>query len=102
MFIDVMSNVADLALVNRRYLVMDKEDVMEVLDVINKHGKWFIDKRIAIGNCGWADYPDRWFIHFNANQNQWWHIVNNLNQKYDMKLDNRPKKVTDILLVKKH
>ena len=58
----------------RRNLILDESDVMTVLKVlseITQESRFHILMNMEIGNCGWADEPKAWFIHYNATTKQW-------------------------------
>lgn len=43
----------------------------KTLNVINRYSTLLINLRLAVGNCGWANEPTRWFIHFDISQDKW-------------------------------
>lgn len=68
----------DCIVIKRRYLVVDECDVMNVLrcvNFINGESKILIMNKMEIGNCGWVDEPDKWFIHYNASNKQWHKLI---------------------------
>lgn len=82
----------------RRHLVVDKEDimtVMEVLDEIKRSTKGLFRIRayeIEMGNCGWSEYPDKWYIFFTMKNKKWSVFINELgkrNRKLILKEDHR-------------
>lgn len=76
-----MANFMDSIIYKRRGLVFEEADIARVLTVINKRvcnktiGMMKVD--MSVGNCGWAD-ATKWFVHFNATENQWVKIVDDL------------------------
>lgn len=59
-------------------LVLEEEDVLATLNVINNHRSWYINQKLAVGNCGWDDEPNKWAIYFNASNVNWSAIVHAL------------------------
>jgi hypothetical protein len=55
-------------------LIIEKENVADILDAINKH----TSEPIRIGSCGWVDQPSKWFIMFDATEGVWIDIKMNL------------------------
>lgn len=68
-------------IVKRYYLVLERCDVLDVIEVINNYRSWYVGQDLAVGNCGWANEPSMWFIHFSAPVSKWRKIINELNQK---------------------
>lgn len=62
-------------------LILEEKDVLEVLSVINDHGKPYISQSLSVMNCGWEDEPTKWGIDFNATSNQWSSIIDTLMDK---------------------
>lgn len=58
------------------HLILNEDDVIKVLNVINKHHKIVPD--MAVGNCGWKD-TSKWFIHFYTTESKWEEIRKELN-----------------------
>ena len=63
---------------SRRCFIVDEKDVTIVLEVMNKHHNRFSNRNLNIGNCGWAEEPTRWFIHFDATSKQYDKILKGL------------------------
>lgn len=59
-------------------LILEDNEVLETLCVVNAYQKWYIDQKLAVGNCGWENEPTKWYVNFNATSKQWKHIVNDL------------------------
>lgn len=76
-----MANFMGSIVYKRRGLVFEEADIARVLTVVNNRvcgktiGMMKID--MYVGNCGWADRT-KWFVHFNATENQWRKIVDDL------------------------
>lgn len=81
-----------------REFIVEEKDVTMVLDVINKHRKTF---NLYVGNCGWADTPNKWFISFDAKDKNYGKIINELNEMGTFKLDVRPKGQVDLWFTRK-
>lgn len=63
-----MQNLLDKIKTRRCHLVLEEEDVIRVLNVINKHHR--IAPNMRVQNCGWAD-SNKWFIHFDSTEYKW-------------------------------
>lgn len=61
---------------DRKFIVNEK-DVTAVVTVVNKHRRSY---EIETNNCGWADEPEKWFIAFEACDEEYGHIVDELNK----------------------
>lgn len=58
----------------RRHLIVDESNVMDALKVISgvkNDSKIRILTKMEVGNCGWADKPNAWFIHYDSTDYQW-------------------------------
>lgn len=73
--------------------LMEEKDVTTVLEVINKHRKYFDTK---IGNCGWAEEPSKWFVLVDLRDRDYGKIIEELNKIGTFKLDVRPKGQVDL------
>lgn len=62
-------------------LILEEEEVLPTLKVINNHQKWYIKQKLAVGNCGWEEEPNKWAIYFNASSVQWSNIIYDLNDE---------------------
>lgn len=71
-----MKNLMDLIITKRHHLIVEEQDVVKTLKVINQHHKIVPD--MAVGNCGWADDTNKWFIHFTTSRAKWKAIRNEL------------------------
>lgn len=86
-----MINLIDRFVKRRHNLIVVEQDVTTVLEAINSRRKWYINQNLAVGNCGWANEPTKWFVHFGATDNQWMFIIDGLNKKgYKLYLKDRP------------
>lgn len=83
----------NLLFAKRYYYVTDEANVTKVLTVLNSHKCMFIKQKLVIGNCGWADTPDVWFIHFDATLGQMKGIIKELIELFDMKIIDMPDRV---------
>lgn len=70
-----MSNLLDKVVTRSYHVIVEEDDVIRVLNVINKHHK--IVPNMAVGNCGWVD-TKKWFIHFDTTLYKWELIRNDL------------------------
>lgn len=72
-----MKNLMDHITIKRCHLILEGEDVLRALESINKHHR--VDREVVVGNCGWADSPNKWFINFSTSVHKWRLIRNDLN-----------------------
>ena len=64
-----MSKLMDKVIIKRRHLIVDAEEVLHVLGVIQSHHSVVPD--MNVGNCGWANSPDKWFVYFDCSNAKW-------------------------------
>lgn len=67
-----MMKLLDSIIRERHHLILEEQDVIKTLRVINEHHKFVPD--MAVGNCGWADDTNKWFIHFTTTKAKWYDI----------------------------
>ena len=85
-------NLADKFVSRRHYLVVDRQDVTTLLEIINGQNKWYINTKLNVGNCAWTDQPSKWFIHFNCSDEQWMPMIEEFGKKgYKLYIKDRPK-----------
>ncbi len=77
--------------------IVEEKDVTTVLAVINKHRRYY-DTRV--GNCGWAEEPNKWFIGFDMRDKYYGEVVRDLNEIGNFKLDVRPAGQVDLIFNK--
>lgn len=75
----------------RHFLIVEEADVMtllKVLDEIKRGSSLFtVYMDMEIGNCGWAEEPTKWFVHFDVTNKQWRKVIENLEtQNYQIVL----------------
>ena len=63
---------------------MKEKDVTEIISVINKSTSIY---KFSMGNCGWADDKDMWFVHFEASKKEYRNIMIELCKIGTMQLD---------------
>ena len=71
-----MKNLTDYIITKRCHLVLEEQDVIKTLNAINRHYR--VVPEIRVGNCGWVDDSNQWFIHFTATKAKWKVIRNEL------------------------
>ena len=59
----------------RHDFILEEANITSVLEILNRHCK---DRAYRVGNCGWADYPTRWFVMFHATDKEYAHVVHEL------------------------
>lgn len=74
-------NFKEKFIVKRYYLVLDRNDVLTAIEVINKFESWYVGQNLAVGNCGWANEPYKWFIHFTAPVSKWRKMIGEFTHK---------------------
>lgn len=65
-------NFIDKFVVERHHIIVEEVDVVRALYVIDSNH--IVAPDIKVGNCGWADDPSKWFIHFNTTKSKWMRI----------------------------
>lgn len=63
------TNFMDLIRTKNFSLIVEEKDVTKTLKVINSHHRFVPD--MQVGNCGWADDDNKWFIHFTTTMAKW-------------------------------
>ena len=63
----------------RRHLIVKEEDLTTVLGIINSEIK-ISKQNQMIGNCGWKNEPEKWFIHFEGTIKECMKITEKLEQ----------------------
>lgn len=81
----------------RRYLIVEEKDVTAILTVINRQYRIYSSQNLAVGNCGWADEPTKWFIHFDATSKQYDNILKDIIEQGALKVSKRPKGQRDLI-----
>ena len=90
-----MINLFNSLLVRHRDLIVDKEDVMIVLDELDKihqSAKFAVLMSMEIGCCGWANEPTKWYIMLKCSDKHWRTLIGGLekmNRKIILKKDDR-------------
>jgi GH43 family beta-xylosidase len=62
-------------------LILEANEVLDTLCVINNHQRWYINQKLAVGNCEMEEGDTKWYIYFNATSWQWKSIINDLTEK---------------------
>lgn len=70
-----------------REFIVDEKDVTAVITVINKHRRY---ADMSVGNCGWAEEPEKWFIIFHEYDKVYGQIVDELNKIGTFRLNVSP------------
>lgn len=69
----------------RRYIVLNEEDVMVVLNVMSKirrNSKIISSSQhMEIASCGWFRHPEKWFMHFDMTDSQWCSFISQMEDK---------------------
>ena len=67
----------------RRYFVVRESNMIEVFNMI-KEALYSNDQHnnMSVGNCGWVDEPDKWFVHINLTNLQWRALLNKCKDKH--------------------
>ena len=91
-----MINVADVLIGKRRSLIVDRDDVMTVLDALEeiRHDSKFMKPnwQMNFGACADPNEPPRWFISFEASDKRWKSLIEKLaciDREIILKKDNR-------------
>ena len=70
-----------------REFIVEEKDVTSVLTVVNREAKFI---SYHIGNCGWANHPNKWFITFYATDKKYGRIMKGLTENGKFTVDVRP------------
>lgn len=73
--------------VRSREFIVDEKDVTTVVTVVNKHRRSY---EVETNNCGWAKEPTKWFVAFDACDEEYGHIVDELNKLGTFRLNVSP------------
>lgn len=93
----MMKKFIDKIIVKRRHLIFEENDMIKVLKTVDKiHDRGWLRNNVAIGNCGWDDRA-KWFIHFDASNERWEQIKNDLNVKRVWNNTDIPEKSTGVV-----
>ena len=80
----------------RRYLIAEEKDVTTVLTAIDNHLGFLSNNSKVVGNCGWAEEPTKWYIHFYASEREWGKIARNLSETGKINVHVAPSGTTDL------
>ncbi len=75
-------NILNKIIYKRHELILNEENVIEALRVIQNTCNSILSKMncsMMVGNCGWADDREKWFIHFTCSDEEWDALIVNLN-----------------------
>ena len=59
----------------RRDFIVEEKDVTTILSAVGREAK---TTNYCIGNCGWADQPNKWFISFYTTDKRYGRIMKKL------------------------
>ena len=71
----------------RRHLIVNQEDIITILEVLdgikrNTRGIFGIPLyEMEIGNCGWANEPEKWYMFFTISNKKWRIFIMELEQR---------------------
>lgn len=71
----------------RREFIVEEKDVTTIISIVGREANCF---GYGIGNCGWADYPNRWFVSFYATDHKYGKIMKSLTEIGKFTVDTRP------------
>ena len=80
----------------RRCLIVEESDVTTIMTVINHHQGFFSNNEKAIGNCGWAKEPTKWFVRFYASDREWGRITEELSKFGKIYINGCHKGISDL------
>lgn len=66
-----------------RFLV-DEENVTKALSVLDKHVAF--TKFTTVGNCGWADEPEKWFIFVTISNEEYTQAIRELKRDFSLEV----------------
>lgn len=72
-----MIKIIDIFTVKRRCFIVKEKNLIEVMKMFSEafHAGYRTDG-MTVGNCGWAEETDSWYIHANLTNNQWRELLN--------------------------
>ncbi len=76
-----MSKLSDYFVKRRHHLILDESSIvtmLKVLDETKRESKFRILMDMEIGNCGWMDEPEKWFMFFEVTNKQWKTVITKL------------------------
>ena len=79
-----------------RKIIVEDTDVTTVLAAINRHQGFFSNANKRVGECGWADEPTKWYIHFYASSREWGKIAKDLSELGEIRVKVAPGGTTDL------
>ena len=84
-----------------RKIIVEETDVTTVLAAINKHQGFFTNADKRVGECGWAEDPTKWFVHFYATSREWGRITKVLAETGEIIIKVAPGGATEMHYVRK-
>ena len=88
-----MMKIFDKFVFQRRYFVVMESEMIEVVKMVQLAlmDGYCRDSSMSIGNCGWANEPDAWFIHVTLSKHQWRTLLRECkNKKYQLVVKEEP------------
>ena len=76
----------------RHYFIVKKEEVLNVIDIMNNCNSISGDADLRIGDCQWIG-ENMWFIHFTISRKKWDKLFEELNNSYELKVKSSDKDV---------
>lgn len=67
-----MLKIIDMFTIKRRCFIVKEKNLIDVLKMFQAafHAGYHAND-MSVGNCGWAEESDSWYIHTNLTNNQW-------------------------------
>lgn len=87
-----MLKVFDIFTIKRRYFVVEEKNMVEAMRMIQSAlSTGYHKEGMNVGNCGWAEEANKWFIHVNLTNNQWQSLLGECkNKKYQLVIKENP------------
>lgn len=64
-----------MSIKHRHQIILEEKDVTKALHIISKEQSIGSKHELCIGNCGSADRPNMWFIHFKLSNEDWKSVI---------------------------
>ena len=85
----------------RRHLIVDEENLTTLLEVLNRRSNIFTDYNLSVGNCGWSDDPNKWFIYFDSSDKGYDDILKDLLEIGSISVKRRSRRLKNLYFTKR-
>ena len=87
-----MIKLFDRFTIKKRHFIVKEKDTIEVLKMIQSaKTEGYYAGCMNVGNCGWAEESDSWFIHVSLTDIQWKELLKECkDKKYQLVIKENP------------